>query len=267
MNARRYEHPDIDESQDEAQRRRLSRRMDNWLETPMFLLSLLWVALLAVELVWGDTSWEWLVTTIWVIFVAEFVLRFSLAPRKLEFLQYNWLTLLALALPALRVFRVARVVYLLRVGRAVRGLTLARLLTAFNRGFATLRRSLGRFGFGYILALTLLVTCLASAGMYAFEREAAGGGLQSFGDALWFTAMLMTTSGSDYWPRTNEGRILCFLVALYAFAIFGYVTATLASVLTGHEVKGNAPGVDVELFRELRAEIATLNERLKTATS
>ena len=41
--------------------------------------------------------------------------------------------------------------------------------------------------------------------------------------------MIMTTMGSAYWPQTAEGRILCVLLALYSFTVFGYVTATLAS--------------------------------------
>ncbi len=43
--------------------------------------------------------------------------------------------------------------------------------------------------------------------------------------------------GSDYWPRTPEGRILCLLLALYAFAVFGYVTATLASYFIGRDAE------------------------------
>ncbi|HEY3392799.1 MAG TPA: ion channel [Lacipirellulaceae bacterium] len=192
----------------------------------------------------------------------EFLLKFVIAPRKLSFLRKRWLTVLALALPALRVFRASRVIYMLRFGRAVRGITMARLLTAFNRGLQSLRRTIGRFGFGYVLALTLLVTILGAAGMYAFERQARGG-LSSFGDALWFSGMMMTTSGSDYWPKTLEGRILCFMMALYAFAIFGYVAATLATLLVGQEAKSRrvAP-VDTAALQKLRAEIARLSEQL-----
>lgn len=33
--------------------------------------------------------------------------------------------------------------------------------------------------------------------------------------------MLLTTMGSEYWPQTAEGRILCLLLSVYAFAVFG----------------------------------------------
>ena len=39
--------------------------------------------------------------------------------------------------------------------------------------------------------------------------------------------------GTDYWPQTSEGRILCFFLALYAFAVFGYVTAAIAAYFVG----------------------------------
>jgi hypothetical protein len=60
-------------------------------------------------------------------------------------------------------------------------------------------------------------------------RFVAGRGKDSFGVSLWWTAMLMTTLGSDHWPQTVEGCILAFFLALYALAVFGYVTASLAT--------------------------------------
>ena len=41
--------------------------------------------------------------------------------------------------------------------------------------------------------------------------------------------MIMTTMGSTYWPQTAEGRLMCVGLALYAFAMFGYITAIVAS--------------------------------------
>jgi voltage-gated potassium channel len=256
-----------DAKRENAERReqyRVLRQLEDRLEMPMFVLSLLWVFLLVVELTWGSNgTMQNAVTALWVIFVLEFILKFVIAPHKLTFLRKSWLSVFALALPALRVFRVARVVYVLRAGRAVRGLTLARVLTTFNRGLRSLRSTMGRFGFGYVVMLTLLVTVLGAAGTYAFERREAGGSLATFGDALWFTGMLMTTSGSDYWPKTAEGRVLCFLLALYAFAIFGYVTATIATLLVGQEAKTRTrTSAEMRALEALRVDIRRLHERL-----
>ena len=50
--------------------------------------------------------------------------------------------------------------------------------------------------------------------------------------------MLLTSIGSEYWPQTAEGRVLCFLLSLYGFAVFGYVTAVLASFFVGRDADG-----------------------------
>ena len=100
--------------------------------------------------------------------------------------------------------------------------------------------------------------------MYAFEAPGADGrGIGSYGEALWWTAMLMTTMGSEYWPRSAEGRALCLLLALYAFAVFGYVTATLATYFVGRD----AADPDAEVagaadVAALRAELAALRREL-----
>jgi voltage-gated potassium channel len=241
--------------------------IEDRLETPMFVLSLIWSALLVVDLIWGSGPAMSAVTTIiWLVFIAEYIFRFVVAPRKMRFLRKSWVTLLALALPALRVVRIGRVAYLLRGGRAVRGLTLARVFAAFNRGFRSLQRTMGQFAFGYVMMLTVLVTLLGSAGMYTFERSAAGErGLNSFGDALWFTAMMMTTCGSDYWPQSAEGRVLCFFLAVYAFTIFGYVTATLATLLIRPHEAPPRKAADPAALRALRDEIAGLRQELRSA--
>src|SRR5690606_9988450 len=134
----------------------------------------------------------------------------------------------------LRIIRVVSVVRLLRTARAARSLRLLRVVSSTNRGMKALRASMGRRGLGYVVALTVLVTLAGAAGMYTFERDGTNG-FDSFGVALWWTAMIMTTLGSDYWPQTAEGRVLALLLALYAFAVFGYVTASLATFFIGRD--------------------------------
>jgi voltage-gated potassium channel len=170
--------------------------------------------------------------------------------------------------PALRVFRIFRFVRFLRAARVARGIQLVRVVGSLNRGMRALGASMNRRGFGYIVALTCVVTLSGAAGMYAFENDSPGG-LTSYGEALWWTAMLMTTMGSGYWPHSPEGRVLCIILALYAFGIFGYVTATLATYFVGRDaahVDGEVAGTVAigELkneIAELRAEIGQLMRR------
>lgn len=215
------------------QRLEALQRVERRLELPMALLGFAWLALLTVDLVRGLSPMLQAVNdAIWITFLLHFALEFALAPRKLAYLRSHWLTVVALALPALRIVRFAR---LLRGARGLSRLRLLRIVTSLNRGLRSLGAAMRRRGFGYVLALTVLVTLAGSAGMYAFERGVPGGMLDDYGSAVWWTAMLVTTMGSDYWPRTPEGRVLCFLLALYAFAVFGYVTAAIASFFVGRD--------------------------------
>lgn len=215
------------------QKGRALRRVERWLEGPMVFLAFVWIGLMIVEFAGGQRPWQGRLSDfIWAVFVLDFLLRFFLAKGKTAYLRRNWLTLVSLALPALRVFRLTRV---LRLSRATRGLRLVRLATSLNRSARALMRSMGRKGMGYVVALTLVVTLAGAAGMYVLEE----GQFKSYWDALWWTAMIITTMGSDFWPGSPEGRILCLALAIYAFSVFGYVTAALASFLVE---RGQSPG-------------------------
>ncbi len=233
----------------------------------MVVLGFVWLALLAIELTRGLTlALETFGTAIWIIFIADFALRVALAPAKLDYVRRNWLTAISLLVPALRVFRFARIVRLLRVGRAVRGLRLLRVVTSLNRGMRALGQAMGRRGFGYATALTIIVVFGGAAGMHAFENNNADGrGLHDYPSALWWTAMMITTVGSEYWPQTVEGRVLCLLLALYAFAVFGYVAATLSTFF----IERDAANDDAEIagaksIEDLRQEIIALRAEVRS---
>jgi voltage-gated potassium channel len=219
------------------ERWKLTARMARALEAPMLALSALWSALLIVEFTRGlSPGLQTLSDAIWLAFVAQFAVEFLAAPAKRVYLRKQWVTALSLALPAFRLVRLARVARVARLARLPRGLRLVRLLGAVNRGMRTLAVGFRRRGLGYLTLLTVLVTLTGAAGMYRFELDAPGGpGFADYATALWWTAMLLTTMGSEYWPRTGEGRVLCLLLAIYAFAVFGYVTAAIAAYFVGRD--------------------------------
>lgn len=248
------------------QRYAVLHRLEDWLETPMLVLGFVWLVLLVIELTgYLGPGLQFVGTAIWVVFIADFLLKFALAPDKVTYLKANWLTVPALLVPALRVFRIARAARILQVGRAARGIRLLRVVSSVNRGMKALGAAMQRRGFGYVVLLTIIVAVAGAAGMYFFERELPQGpGFDSFGTALWWTAMLMTTLGSDYWPMSAEGRILCFMLALYAFAVFGYVTATLATFFIGRDAENeDAELASARSIAELKEEIKALRDELR----
>ena len=80
--------------------------------------------------------------------------------------------------------------------------------------------------------------------------------------------MIMTTMGSQFGPETAEGRVLYLFLALYAFGVFGYVTAALATFFVGRD----ADSVDAELagakqLSALRDEVIALRDEIRALSS
>ena len=245
------------------ERWRTLKQLDDWLRTPMLLLSLAWLVIVVIELTMGSTALlVTLGTAIWIVFIAEFVVRFTLAPAKRPFLKRNWLTLIALVVPALRLFRAFAV---LRAARALRGVRLVRIVGTANRSMNALRATLRRRQFGYVGGLTALVLALGAAGMLSFEPAGeVEGGFADYWDALWWTGMLLTTIGSQFWPATVEGRVLALLLSLYGLGVLGYLTATIASFFIGRDAEAsNGPVAGAAELAALREEITALRLALE----
>lgn len=239
-------------------------------EKPMVGLAVVWIGLTIADLL-GKLSpaLVMLNNVIWVLFAIDFAIKLLVAPDRAGFLKTHWVLLLSLVLPAFRLLRI------LRALSALRALSLVRVVTSLNISIGTLADAMGRRGVGYVSIITVLVLFGGAAGMYALENPqqlvsdgfakaaAQGSGLHDYGDALWWTAMLMTTIGSQYWPLTAAGRALCFLLSLFSLGVFGYITAALASFFVDKDV-GGSRRVREETVEALRADIAALRAELKT---
>lgn len=230
------------------QRQTLLAHIDAILDGPMVALSFAWVGLVVVELISGALPpfLEAAVWVIWGLFFLDFALELWIAPDKSRYLRTHVLTVISLLLPAFRLLRVFAAFRLLRAARVVRSVGLARILTSVNRGLGSIRATAARRGLGYVIAATILVMLVGSAGMASLERPAPAtstpategapsqSSFEDFGSALWWTASAMTT-GAPSEPATAEGKILGWFLSLYGLGIFGYLTATLASHFIGQD--------------------------------
>lgn len=240
------------------QRATLLMRINRTLEGPMAFLGFVWLALLLVELTKGlSPALQFASVIIWVIFILDFLLKLILAPRKWVFLKKNWLTAVSLFIPALRIVRFARV---FRAVRGLRSVRLVKVVASLNRGMKSLGATMKRRGLKYVVLLTIVVIFGGAAGMYGFET---GHGLNNYGASLWWTAMLITSLGSEYWPQTGEGQALCLLLAVYGFCVFGYITATLASFFVGRDAEEeDAPVAGAEDIKELKKMVISLSAKI-----
>jgi voltage-gated potassium channel len=214
-------------------------------QEPLTALAFVWLLLLIIDFTRGlSPLLQTLSYVIWGLFIVDFAIEWLIAPSKRTYLRRNWLTALSLVLPAARVLRVFRSLRVLRAVRTIRTVGLLRVITSLNRSMRAAAAFLGQRGLGYMVAITVIVLFGGAAGMLVLESPASLGpdagaaaevetSLQSYGEAVWWTATVMTTLGPEYWPRSAEGRILGLLLAVYALAVFGYITANIATYFLG----------------------------------
>jgi voltage-gated potassium channel len=246
-----------------ADREDLLQQLNEWLDGPMTVLAFVWLALFIIEIAYGESRWvEITGEIIWGIFILDFLIKFFVAPDKLRFFKRNVITAISLVLPAFRVLRVVRVLRALRFAGSAR---VVQVVGSVNRSMRALRRAFGRRQFAYVMMLSVVVCAAGAAGMLALENDRADG-IHSYSHALYWTAMLVTTIGSEYWPHSVGGRILALLLSLYAVAIVSYLAATLASFFIDREADSPESAVASDdsvkaVLREveaLRREVALL---------
>lgn len=204
------------------------RWVEDLLEVPMVFLSLLILLLLGMELLLplspeqrrGILLGEWI---IWSVFLLHFFVTFSLDPDKSGYLRRNWIIVLSLFIPFLRVLMVARAI------QAIRVLATARLITLTNRAIRQLGLVLQARRILFVTSSSLIVILVSSVGMYFLERQIPGSPITSYGVALWFTTRSVMNADVPVAPLSAEGRFLGVLISLYGFAVFGVITAALAS--------------------------------------
>lgn len=148
-------------------------RVERALSFPMMLIALAILPVLAVELglprvveAYWQVRYVLILSTavIWMAFVIEFVLLFSLAENKLAYVKEHWLDLLIVLLPLVAFLRLTRLARLGRVARYLRTEKLGRLLRTYS--MRALRTKL----FRAILLLNLLDRVLRRNPKQRLER-------------------------------------------------------------------------------------------------
>lgn len=203
------------------------RRYDSLSSLPMFFVAIVWLVSSfftwapSLQPIYRSEGIRLSVIT-WAIFAIDFVIRFVLDPRKKSFLKRNWLFLIALIFPPLRIVLVVSAVY--RVARDRNALTKMVGLYAV-------------YGVIFVVIFGALFTLL-------FEIDAPGATITSFGDAVWWGFVTVTTVGyGDFTPVTVGGRVIAVMIMFTGAAAVGAVTAAVASrfITGGHSQSSQEP--------------------------
>jgi voltage-gated potassium channel len=195
---------------------------------------------------------EYVVYAAWAMFAVDYLVRVCLADHRWHFVTRHVLDLAAVALPVLRPLRLLRLVALIRV--------LNRKATYSLHGRVAT----------YVGCSAALVIFLAALAVLDAERGRPDSNIETFPDALWWSATTVTTVGyGDRFPVTRDGRLVAIGLMLAGIALIGTVTAAIASWLVARvrDVESDAEANLAEQLTGLRQEIADLKTLLVPGTT
>ena len=201
---------------------------------------------------WPDLACDVLAVSCWLVFVIDYAVRLYLATNRGRWFVRNLLSLLVVALPVLRPLRLVR---------------LLTLLTVFQRAAGTAMR--GRVVL-YAAATTSLLVLVSSLAVFDAERYAPGSLITSYGEAVWWACVTVTTVGyGDTYPVTFGGRCIAVAMMVCGIALLGTITAIIASwmveqVRAQEETQEAATRAQVERLSE---QIDRLERRLAVGSA
>ncbi|SCG39310.1 potassium channel family protein [Micromonospora coxensis] len=219
---------------------------------PLTILSILFLAVYAAPILRPDLPAAWRlaceVTTVvvWLLFWVDLLARLKLSTHRRRFLRDHLFDLTVLVLPVLRPLRALRLV------TAV--LTISRRTETWARGRLAV----------YVGTTTLLLVLVSALAVLDAERASADANISSFDDALWWSAVTITTVGyGDHYPVTAAGRFVALALMIGGIGLIGFVTGSLATWIVERVSDAGRPApATVEDIAVLRAEIAALREQL-----
>jgi len=221
---------------------------------PLTVLAVLWVPVLVVPLVIkvSPATSAALDTTdyaVWAVFAIEYLTKLYLSPKRWTFVTHHLVDLLVIAVPVLRPLRLLRLLRLLRVARAALILS-----SALKRA----RELLTHHGLHYVLLSVLAIIGLCSAMELAFEQHAPGATIHTFGDALWWSVVTVTTVGyGDKYPVSAGGRGVAVVLMITGIGLVGVLSASVASYFVGQRAEQDMTDLHQRLDR-IEAALARL---------
>lgn len=179
----------------------------------------------------------------WGLFIIDYLVRLLMAERKGVWFRTHLDTLAFAVVPVLRLVRLLRVLTLLPGMRSTVGDRLRTDIMVYGTGAA------------------VILIYVSSLAVLEAERNAPGANITSFGIAVWWSCVTVTTTGfGDYTPVTDAGRVVGVALMFGGVALAGVITATLASLVVDRAAKNHddrEPATRAQM-RELMAKVEAL---------
>ena len=186
----------------------------------------------------GDRNFIFIINlVVFFAFAIDYFVKLVLTESKPTYIRTQWLSLfivisqLLALLPALGVFGVLRGVRAIRVlGVIARIFGIGAATKSSGKAFFKKRAASVAFG---VAGLTLITSAVAFT---IAEDVGDGRRINSFFDALWWSAATITTVGyGDIYPVTTVGRIIAVFTMVVGISTLAVVTARIAKFLISTE--------------------------------
>jgi len=159
-----------------------------------------------------DAACELIIIGAWAIFAIDYLWNIIVASNRKQWVLRHLPELFIVAVPTLRAFRLLRLLSLLVVIQKLGGGKLRGKIVT------------------YIIGTTTMIIFISSLAILDLERNAPNTTITTFGDAVWWAIVTITTVGyGDLTPVTSGGRIVAVFLMISGISLLGTVTATLAS--------------------------------------
>ncbi|KJL40525.1 pH-gated potassium channel KcsA [Microbacterium terrae] len=188
----------------------------------------------------------------WAMFIVDYVVRLLLARERSVWFRHHLPALAFALVPVLRLVRLLRFLTDLPGIKPTAG--------------GALRSRILVYGVG----ASAILIYIASLAVLEAERHAPGADITTFGIALWWACVTVTTTGyGDYVPVTDAGQWVGVGLMFGGVALAGVITATLASWVAERAIHGQpdahpATHGDVRALQEEVARLTALLDRPQT---
>ena len=221
-----------------ANRQELVNRLDAITDLPLTVLSILMIPLLIGPLLSDidhktEMIYTILDTALWSIFLIDILIKIAISPQKWKYVNEHRLNVILALVPWLRFLRVIRSIL---------------IIWRLYRGAGRLAR------IDLVLIYALLLVIISATGIFLFEQgETSSFHIKSYHDAIWWALVTVSTVGyGDLVPATLGGRLIALILMFGGVALFGAVTANVATLFTKSSQSNELETLVANLTEEVR---------------